>query len=277
MKDSNARATARSGTGTTTAAAAWTVAGCVALSIVGAFLGSGALGGTPIKDAAGGWLSADGTPLAPGTAAFGIWSVIYAGLIGYAVLQLLPAARASRRHARLRPWAAASTLLNAAWIWSVQFGWLAASVVVIIVLLAVLGRILALLRASEGRGVVDAVLVDGTFGLYLGWVAVATVANVSAWLGSLGFTGFGWPNALLAAIVLAVAAAVGVGVSAYSDGRLAPAAALAWGLAWICVGRLDGGLLSVPIAWSAGLAAAVVVLAALVLRAAAERRAAVRA
>src|SRR5699024_9254852 len=48
-----------------------------AAALVAAFIGSGALGGTPIAEAAGGVLSADATPVAPAGSAFSIWSVIY--------------------------------------------------------------------------------------------------------------------------------------------------------------------------------------------------------
>jgi len=46
-------------------------------------------------------------------------------------------------------------------------------------------------------------------------------------------------------------------------GRYAVAAALAWGLAWIVVGRLSEGPISVPVAIAAGVAALVVISAAL--------------
>jgi hypothetical protein len=55
------------------------------LATVGAAVGSGAFGGTPIAQAADGALSASATPVAPGSPAFSIWSVIYAGLLAYAV------------------------------------------------------------------------------------------------------------------------------------------------------------------------------------------------
>src|SRR5690606_8153684 len=87
-----------------------------AAAIVVAFIGSGALGGTPIAEAAGGVLSADATPVAPAGSAFSIWSVIYLGLAAYAILQLTATARRSARQAALRPWALASVLLNAAWV-----------------------------------------------------------------------------------------------------------------------------------------------------------------
>jgi len=67
-----------------------TVAASAAFALIGAFVGSGAAGGTPIQDAAGGALAADATLIAPATPAFSVWSVIYLGLIVYAVWQLLP-------------------------------------------------------------------------------------------------------------------------------------------------------------------------------------------
>jgi len=236
------------------------------VAIAGSFLGSGALGGTPIQDAAGGWLDEDSTPLAPGTGAFRIWSLIYLGLLAYSVWQLLPAQRGSARHRQLRPWAVASMLLNAAWIWVVQAGWLGMSLVVIFVLLAVLARIFVLLARSRPEGTADAVITDGTFGLYFGWVTIATVANTSAVLAAAGFEGFALPVPVIASPVLAVAALLGVATAWRSGGRLAPALALSWGLAWIAVGRLDGGLISTGTAVAAGICAAVVLVAAVALR-----------
>ncbi|GAA1661953.1 tryptophan-rich sensory protein [Citricoccus zhacaiensis] len=240
------------------------VSGIVATA--GAFLGSGILGGTPIAEAAGGWLNEDSTPLAPASGAFRIWSVIYLGLLAYSVWQLLPAQRRSDRQGLLRPWAVAAMLLNSAWIWVVQFGWLNLSLVVIMALLAVLGRILMLLVSTGSSGRMDALIADGTFGLYLGWVTIATVANTSAVLGAAGFDGFGLPVTVLSSVVLAVAAVIGVATAWRSGGKVAPALALAWGLAWITVGRLDGGLESTGTAVAAGVAAAVVLMAAAVFR-----------
>lgn len=243
------------------------------IATVGAFLGSGVLGGTPIAEAAGGWLNEDSTPLAPASAAFRIWSVIYLGLLAYSVWQLLPAQRRSARHHALRPWAVASMLLNAAWIWVVQLGWLVLSLVVIAVLLAVLGRILSLLVHTGATGWTESLITDGTFGLYLGWVTIATVANASAVLGAAGFDGFGLPIAGVASVVLAVAALIGGAMAWRSGGRIAPALALSWGLAWIMMGRLDSGLESTGTAVAAGIAAAVVLGAAVVFRWVATRRA----
>ncbi len=236
------------------------------VAIIGSFIGSGAAGGTPIQQAAGGALSATGTPVAPDGPAFSIWSVIYLGLVAYAVWQFLPAQASAERHRRLGYWVAASLLLNAAWILSVQFDLLALSLPVIVALLAVLARTFALCLRYRPTGRLDAVITDGTMGLYLGWVSIATAANAAALLTAAGFTGFGLSPNLWAVLVIAVAAAVGVLIAIGGSGRVAPALSLAWGLAWIAVGRLTGGLISTPAAIAAIIAVVIVLGSALALR-----------
>ncbi|NUT57378.1 MAG: tryptophan-rich sensory protein, partial [Agromyces sp.] len=98
-----------------------TVAVSALLAVIGSFIGSGAAGGTPVQDAAGGALAADATLLAPGSGAFSIWSLIYFGLLAYAVWQFLPSQRTAERHRRIGYLVAASLLINAAWILSIQF------------------------------------------------------------------------------------------------------------------------------------------------------------
>ncbi len=244
----------------------WVVLASSVLAVIGAFVGSGAAGGTPIQDAAGGALSADSTLIAPAGPAFSIWSVIYAGLIAYAVWQLLPSQAARLRQRRVGYWIAASLLLNAAWILSVQFGFLAFSVVVIGALLAVLARTFVLLRSSRPAGWAEAVVLDGMVGLYLGWVIIATAANLAAVLVSAGFTGWGQPAEAWGVGVIAVAVLVGVVLAIWSGGRLAPSASLSWGLAWVAVSRTTGELLSPPVAVAAGTGAAVVVLVTVLVR-----------
>ena len=243
-----------------------TVAVSAVAAVIGSFIGSGAAGGTPIQEASGGALSATATPIAPDVPAFSIWSVIYLGLLAYAVWQLLPKQSGAERHRRLGYWVAASLLLNAAWILSVQFDLLWLSLPVIVALLAVLARAFVLCLRYRPSGVVDAVVTDGTLGLYLGWVSIATAANATAVLVAAGFTGFDVDPDAWAVAVLAIAAAVGVVVGIVGRGRIAPALSLSWGLAWVAVGRLTGELVSVPAGLTAIAAAAVVLLVTAVAR-----------
>ena len=244
-----------------------TVAASAVIAIVGSFVGSGAAGGTPIQDAAGGALAADATLIAPATPAFSIWGVIYLGLVAYAVWQFLPGQSGAERQRRLGYWVAASLVLNAAWILSIQFDLLGLSVPIIVILLAVLLRIFLELVATRPSGAWDALITDGSLGLYLGWVAIATAANITALLVAVGFTGFGIPAEVWALIVIAVAALAGVALAVRGKGRIAPALSLSWGLAWVAVGRLTGQPSSTLIGIAAVIAVVVVLGSTLVARA----------
>ena len=241
------------------------IAGTV-VAIVGAFVGSGAVGGTPIPKVAGGALSADATLLAPAGPAFAIWSLIYAGLVTYAIWQALPSQAARERQRRAGFWVLASLLLNAAWILSVQAGQLALSVVAIVALLVVLVVTFVILRRHPSESTADAVLLDGVIGLYLGWVMIATVADITSWLQQTGFDGFGANPHAWAIGMLAAFAIIGGELAVWDRGRFAPAVASAWGLAWIGVSRLTGSLPSAPVAITAFAAAALLVLIALAVR-----------
>ncbi|TFB54788.1 tryptophan-rich sensory protein [Cryobacterium tagatosivorans] len=236
------------------------------LAIVGSFIGSGAAGGTPIQEASGGALSADATPIAPSGPAFGIWSAIYLGLIAYAIWQFLPRQKTDDRQRRLGYPVAASLILNAAWILTVQFDLLALSVPVIVLLLAVLVWAFLITVTTRPKDLAETVVVDGTIGLYLGWVCVATAANVTAVLAATGFDGFGIARDAWAVGVIAVAGLVGVLLAVAGRGRLAPAASLCWGLAWVAVARLTGELISVPAAIAAIGAVVVVLIVTVTLR-----------
>ncbi len=246
------------------------------LAIGGAALGSGAFGGQPIQDAAGGALSADATPIAPATPAFSIWSLIYLGLAVVAVAQALPRQAASLRFRATAWWVLASMLLNAAWIGVVQAGWLSASVLVILVLLAVLARLFVVLVRMPPRGAAD-VVTDVTVGLYLGWVSVATLANITAFLTATDVGDLGLGVTAWSVVVLAAAAALAVGYAVHGRGRasvvLPVGAAMAWGLTWIAVGRQSPPFEDQVVAVAAAAAAAVALVSAVVASVVGRRRA----
>ena len=75
-------------------------------TLVAVLVGVGGLGGTEVENSQGGRLSAQGSFLAPAGPAFSIWSVIYLGLIGYAIWQALPGQRASARQRAVGWWIA---------------------------------------------------------------------------------------------------------------------------------------------------------------------------
>ncbi|HEU4332674.1 MAG TPA: tryptophan-rich sensory protein [Lapillicoccus sp.] len=229
--------------------------------VVGTLVGVGVLG-TRVQETAGGALSAEATRIAPAGPAFSIWSVIYLGLLAYAVWQWLPRNATSPR-TRSTGWlAATSMVLNAAWLLVTQQGWIWVSVVVIVALAVVLGLLVRGLTQHPASDTIERVVVDGTFGLYLGWVAVASCANVTAAFVSSGVQPSAGVSDVLAVVVLAVAAALGLILAATLGGRYAVAVAMAWGLGWIAVGRLTSEPDSTVTAVAAGIAAVVVLIAA---------------
>jgi hypothetical protein len=240
-----------------------------AFCVLGTLVGVGVIG-TRVEESSGGALAADATLLAPLGPAFSIWSVIYVGLAAYTVWQWLPGSTADPRARRTGWLAAVSMVLNAGWLLVTQQGWLWASVVVILALVVVLGLLVQRLAdLGPAPSLVQRVVVDGTFGLYLGWVAVATSANVTATLVADGVETSTLVGELVAALVIAVVVAVAAVVVARTGPRWTFAAAAAWGLAWIAVGRLTDE----PASTLVGVAAAVAAVAVLGLTARAAARA----
>jgi hypothetical protein len=243
----------------------WLVTAGAIFMIFGTLYGFGLIG-TPVEQSSGGSLSATATLLAPAVRAFSIWSVIYVGLIGYVVWQWLPANAASPRARRIGWLSALSMALNGLWLLVVQAGALWLSVIVIVALAVTLGELMRRLGNPRATGAGEKLLVDGTFGLYLGWVSVATLANVTATLVASGVDPGPEVAEYLAVAVLAVGAVLGVVLARVLDGRIGVAVAMSWGLFWIAVGRLTGQPSSDLAGVTAAIAAAVVVVAtALVL------------
>ncbi|MEZ5093404.1 TspO/MBR family protein [Nocardioides sp.] len=228
--------------------------------VVGTLVGVGVLG-TRVEESSGGALAADATRLAPAGPAFSIWSVIYLGLAAYTVWQWIPAQAASPR-LRATGWlAAASMILNAAWLLVTQQGWIWASVAVIALLVVCLGVLAQRLADHPASSTAERVVVDTTFGLYLGWVTVATCANVTAALVESGVDPRPAVADTAAVLVLALATVILAAVARRLRGDWAVAAAAAWGLSWIAVGRLTGEPASLATGVAAILAAGMVLLA----------------
>ena len=175
-----------------------------AAMLVGTLFGIGVLG-ERVAESSGGSLSATATLLAPASTAFSIWSVIYLGLAAYVVWQWVPRNAASTRGRSIGWLAALSMLLNGGWLLVTQAGWLWGSVLVIVVLALTLGLIMERLTSLRPEGgTIERIVVDGTFGLYLGCATVATVANIAATEPESTVTAI----AAAAAAVLVVAATV---------------------------------------------------------------------
>jgi hypothetical protein len=235
------------------------VLSAVSFMLVAAALGTGLLGGTSVEDVQGGALDSDASYLAPAAPAFSIWSVIYLGLIAYAIWQALPSQRGRARHRELGWFVALTAVLNGLWLVAARFWSLPLTVVVIMMLLAALAvtfRVAVLTRTPDDGGL-DAVLLDGVTGLHLGWVSLATVANIAAWLTQTAPPEWSAVATPVGIGVLALVGAIGL-VTAWASGwRMTPGIAVAWGAAWVAVGRLSGEPANGPIGVTALIVAVV--------------------
>lgn len=145
---------------------------------------------------------------------FAIWGVIYIGWIAFTIFQLRPAQKENPRLQRLGYLFALGNLANAAWLFCWHYNLFGLSVIVMLTLLALL--ITSYLRLDVNRSSVTRTeywSVDVLFSIYLGWITVATVANISDWLYLVGWDGFGISAQAWTVIMLAVASLLGLAMA----------------------------------------------------------------
>lgn len=187
---------------------------------------------------------------------FSIWSVIYLGLIAYAVFQFLPKQRKNPGLRQTGWWFVLSSAANSIWLFLWHYGYFALSVVAMLTLLVSL--IVIYLRLGATRQTMPAVerwLVHLPFRIYLGWITVATIANITAVLDFINWNGFSIAPEIWTYIMLSVATAV-AGLIAYYRQDIAYMLVLVWAFVGIRVEQSD----TPQVANAAYLAAAIVAI-----------------
>ena len=142
---------------------------------------------------------------------FAIWFLIFVGWIAFAIFQFLPAQKENPRLRNLGYWFALSGVFNAAWLFCWHYNLFGLSVLVMLALLGTL--IVSYLKLDVGVAVVNSSekwAIDVPMSVYLGWISVATIANITSWLYSINWNGFGISPQAWAVIMLVVASLVGV-------------------------------------------------------------------
>ena len=146
------------------------------------------------------------TLITPAGYVFSIWGIIYILLGAFVVYQALPRERGSDYHGKIGWLFVFSSLINIAWIFVWQFESLILSVVLIFALL--LSLIAIYLRLNIGRSKVkisERLAVHLPFSVYLGWITIASIADVAITLTAYNWNGFGISSETWAIIVVAVA------------------------------------------------------------------------
>ena len=144
--------------------------------------------------------------LTPAGYVFAIWGLIYLGLSVYVIVQALPKWIGHSGLRRLDLPFVVSCVCNVIWLVVWHHRLLTVSAVLMLGLLGSL--IWAYTRLENNRTTTESKsiwFVDKTFSVYLSWVGLATILNLSIWLESLGWTGTPLTGPVWGVIMLGVA------------------------------------------------------------------------
>ncbi len=144
------------------------------------------------------------TLITPSPATFSIWSVIYSLMLISIIMMIVKKDDPYYKKAvdEITPLFRLSCLLNIAWIVTFSFVLVEISVLLILAFLISLALIsLKLLKINDGNHW----LLPVTFGMYAGWLFIATVVNLAAMLVKLEWNGFGIAQDTWGIIILIVA------------------------------------------------------------------------
>jgi benzodiazapine receptor len=140
---------------------------------------------------------------------FSIWGLIYLLLAAFTIDQARPARSADPTLRRLGWLPVAAGLLNALWVVLFQYEWFGATVPVMVGLLVTLIWINAITFADRERLTgAGRWTVRLTFSVYLGWITIATIANVAQALQAVGVSVDPAVAPIIAAAVLIVGVAI---------------------------------------------------------------------
>jgi benzodiazapine receptor len=190
---------------------------------------------------------------------FSIWGVIYIGLIAYAVFQALPSQRENPRLRQIGYPVIVAGLANCIWLFLWHYEQFPLTLIAMFGLLAML--ILVYLNLGIGQTQISTAetwTVRIPFSVYLGWITVATIANITDVLYYLQWAGFGigardWTLILFAAVILIA------GLMSLTRRDIAYNLVIVWALIGIAVKQAAAKSLVL-----AALASAVIILGVLV-------------
>jgi benzodiazapine receptor len=197
------------------------------------------------------------TLITPEGYVFAIWGIIYVLLGVFLVYHALPSQKDSPFQKQVDGLFILASVFNVVWLFFWQNELLPISVVIIFAFLASL--IAIYLRLNIGRSNVslkEKLCVHVPFSVYLGWITIATIANIAVTLVSVGWDGFGLSLQTWAILVLAVALIIDLAVIA-TRRDIAYSLVFIWALAGIAVNQTANP----SIVLTAGIAIAIIAVA----------------
>lgn len=180
----------------------------------------------------------------PAGITFSIWGVIYLTLGAFVFYQLSGRKETdglvSRLVAHIGPWLIFSNLLNAAWIVAWHYEQVSVSVLIMLGLLVTQLTLLQRIQVISGLGARrwQYLLTKVPFGLYSGWISIATIANITAWLVSLNWGQWGLGEDTWATLLIITGTVLTLGVL-FTLHSISYGMAVMWALAGIAIRRYE--------------------------------------
>ncbi|RMA66180.1 tryptophan-rich sensory protein [Ulvibacter antarcticus] len=154
------------------------------------------------------------TLFTPATYAFSIWGLIYLLLFGFVIYQsrsLFTTVKDDTFIETTGWWFVLSCIANSVWVLFWLYGYFAFSILAIFVLLFSLLKIVLLNRMELWDASLPVIFfLWWPFVVYSGWVTVASIANVSAYLSSIGWNGWGISETTWTLIMIIIAGIINV-------------------------------------------------------------------
>jgi len=146
----------------------------------------------------------------PAGITFAIWGVIYLLLIIFAIYQARDFFKKEKIGmpylTKITPFFLLASAANIIWIFLWHYEQVGLSLIAMIILLVSLIAIyLKLNIGKEKASLKEKMFIHLPFSVYLGWITVATIANTTAFLVTIGWDGFGISDVTWTIIILCVA------------------------------------------------------------------------
>lgn len=181
-----------------------------------------------------------GNLFAPAGYTFSIWGLIYLLLAGYVLYQLGLFQKGSKNSELLNKigiYFSISSIANTLWILSWHFEKLALSVILMLIILYCLIKINRLTH-KEKLSRRENLFVRLPFSIYFGWITVATIANITAYLVSINWDGFGINEVVWTIVILLIGLIIGI-KTAHHNKDLAYGLVIVWAYVGILVKHIS--------------------------------------
>ena len=145
----------------------------------------------------------------PAGYAFAIWGLIFLSLLAYGIFQIRRAYFSDKKSEFIEQtgyWFALANILNAAWVFAFIYDYTGLSVLIMLGILFSLTKVILNTNMERWDAPIEILaFVWWPICIYSGWIAVATIANISAYLTKIGWDGFGLGEQEWTIIMLTVA------------------------------------------------------------------------